>query len=251
MKVNSLAARPAGGLEDAQLHLLGPWALDRDGQRVDLPPAGQRVLALLALHGGTAHRLRLACTLWPDQTEERALSNLRSTIWRLPAEARDLVQRHGNAMGLATWVWVDLDAASSLARALLGDREPSVLPGADQRDLLHRDLLPQEDDEWLTLPREQHRQLRLHALESLAVADLQDGRAFDAVDTALAAVAAEPLRESAQYLVVRAHLEAGNRADALEHFERFRRLLATDLGVEPNGELVALVARAVRAAADL
>lgn len=224
-----------------QLRLLGPWALNHDVRRVDLFPAGQRVLTLLALHDGTAHRLWLSGTLWPDQTDERALSNLRSAIWRLPPGVRCLVQRHGNAMSLAPSVRVDLAAAGQVARSLLAD-PAAAAPALAQRQLLRQDLLPHEDDEWLVVPREQHRQLRLHALESLAADDLRHGRAFDAVDTALTAVAAEPLRESAHYLVVRAHLEAGNRAAALEHYEQFRRLLAADLGVEPSGQLVELVA---------
>lgn len=240
--MNSRASRPADTGDGAYLHILGTWALECAGAPLSLPPAGQRVLALLALHDGTAHRLQLAGTLWPEQTEERALSNLRSVIWRLPPAARLLVQRHGNSMRMAADLWIDLEAAGELARGLLNGN--GTTPSAAERDLLARDLLPQEDGGWLTVPREQHRQLRLHALESVAASDLRIGRPLDAVDTALLAVAAEPLRESAQYLVVRAHLEAGNRAAALNHYEHFRQLLADDLGVEPSGELVELVARA-------
>ena len=181
--------------------------------------------------------------LWPDQTEERALSNLRSVMWRLPETARCLIERHGHAMRVRATLTVDLEVARSLARRLLA---PARSPGPDpvDRGLLTRDLLPSEDDAWLVVPREQHRQLRLHALESLATTDLREGRPLDAVDTALAAVAAEPLRESAQHLVVRGHLLAGNRAAALEHFERFRRMLDRELGVSPSPELLALVSAA-------
>ena len=115
-------------------------------------------------------------------------------------------------------------------------------PSAVDRQLLTLDLLPNEEDEWLIVPREQHRQRRLHALEQLALDDLAHGRPLDAVDTALAAIAADPLRESAQHILVRAHLAAGNRAAALSHFERFRAMLARDLGVTPSGGLVDLVA---------
>jgi len=237
----SVADVPDSDAAAPRLHLLGQFELSRAGGRIELAPAGQRVLALLALHGGNAHRLRLAGTLWADQCEARALSNLRSAMWRLPESARDLVQRRGNTLTLSTTVWIDLDAAQELTKSLLAD--PAGLPLASfDRELLTRDLLPSEDDPWLAVPREQHRQRRLHALESLALHDLRDGRPFDAVDTALVAVASDPLRESAQLLLVRAHLEAGNRAAAVHHFEQFRDDLAEQLGVAPSRRLTELVA---------
>jgi DNA-binding SARP family transcriptional activator len=133
---------------------------------------------------------------------------------------------------------VDLDEATILARALL--EQPGDVTEPVDRELLMHDVLPGLDEEWLIVPRERHRQRRLHALEALAHRDVAEGRPLDAVDTALAAVAAEPLRESAQLLVVQAHLAAGNRAAALEQYERFRALLAAEMQLEPSPQLVAL-----------
>ena len=231
---------PDHGANYPRLHLLGRFELLETQGPIDLAPAAQRVVSLLAVLGGTAHRMRLAGTLWPDHTDERALSNLRSTMWRVPEKVRDLVQRRGNQVSLAGVAWTDYVAASDLAKALLDDDGPASQP-VDRR-LLTLDLLPNEEDEWLAVPREQHRQRRLHALEQLALDDLARGRPLDAVDTALAAIAADPLRESAQHILVRAHLAAGNRAAALAHFERFRAMLARDLGVTPSCGLADLVA---------
>lgn len=230
-----------GGVGYPQLHLLGRFELLHAGGRVDLAPAAQRVICLLAVLEGTAHRMRLAGTLWPDHTDQRALSNLRSTMWRVPEGAHDLIARRGNQVSLSGIAWIDYVAASDLAKALL-EGAAEERPSAADRQLLTLDLLPNEEDEWLIVPREQHRQRRLHALEQLALDDLAHDRPLDAVDTALAAIAADPLRESAQHILVRAHLAAGNRAAALSHFERFRAMLARDLGVTPSGGLVDLVA---------
>lgn len=227
--------------DGVRLHLLGPFELVRDREWVELSPAGQRVVTLLALQGRHAHRLRLARTLWPEQTDARALSNLRSTVWRLPEAVRDLLQRRGNLLTLSSRVRIDLDAAHAVAESLCTDA-PGLALAARERALLVRDLLPGDDDPWLVVPREQHRQRRLHALENLALRDLRDGRPLDAVDTALVALSADELRESAQYLLVRAHLEAGNRAAALQHFERFRDRLSREMGMAPGGRLLALLA---------
>jgi DNA-binding SARP family transcriptional activator len=227
-------------MEGAQLRLLGGFALIDHGMSVDVPNAGQRVLALLGVMGGSAHRSQLAGTLWPDQTERRALSNMRAAVWRLPAVGRDVIERHGSVVKLGPQIDVDLVKVTSLACDLLDHRgvNDGVRTGLE---LLCRDLLPGMDEEWLVVPRERHRQRRLHALEALAQRDLEDGRALDAVDAALAAVASEPLRESAQLMVIRAHLAAGNRAAALDQYHQFKRLLATELCVEPSRELTELV----------
>ena len=241
--MNSTETAPRTRDSIPALRVLGGFSFHLGDARLDVPPAGQRVLALLAVLGGAATRSRLAGTLWPDHPERRALSNLRAAVWRLPTQARDLVERQGASMRLAPSVWVDLREAEEVARRLLNGHG-EVLPETRQWELLIDDLLPSADEAWAVVPREQHRQHRLHALETLARQQLACGRALDAVDTALTAVAAEPLRESAQMLVVRGHLAAGNRAAALQHFENFREALDHEMGVSPSPELIELLRRA-------
>jgi len=241
-----IRAHPGAGAsidQGVRVGLLGPFALEIAGRSVDTPRAGQRVIALLVLLGGRAHRSRIAGELWPEQREERALSNLRSAVWRLPEAAQDLVVRHGTSLEFSEPLTVDIDEAIALARRLLHDGS-ATRPTAGDRELLMADLLPDVDEGWLVVPREQHRQRRLHALEALASQDLAHGQPLDAVDTALAAVSAEPLRESAQSLLIRAHLAAGNRAAARDQFRRFRQLLASDLGVAPSAALTGLITTA-------
>lgn len=223
-----------------RLQLLGSFSLFVDGRRIEVASAGQRLFALLGLHGGRAHRSQMAGQLWPDQYESRALSNLRSAMWRMPQTAQDLIVRSGAFLTLRDSVAVDLDEAAAAARQLLATPQRLESAALD-REVLMMDVLPGFDEEWLIVPREQHRQRRLHALEILVRNDLDHDRPLDAVDGALAAVAAEPLRESAQLLLVRAHLAAGNRAAARDQYRRFRDLLASELDVSPSAELTNLM----------
>jgi DNA-binding SARP family transcriptional activator len=55
-------------------------------------------------------------------------------------------------------------------------------------------------------------------------------------------VGADPLRESAQRVLVEAHLAEGNRSEALRLYAEHRDLVRRELGVEPSPELTALVA---------
>jgi DNA-binding SARP family transcriptional activator len=89
--------------------------------------------------------------------------------------------------------------------------------------------------------RERLRQLRLHALEALAVRAARERRFAVAVDAALEAVAVEPLRESSRRVLLEIHLAEGNVIEALRHFESFRDLLQAELGVRPSQRLTMLI----------
>ena len=219
-----------------KLQLLGNFAVLVAGSAVAVPPAGQRVLARLALGGGTATRSAVAGTLWPDHTQARAQANLRGAVWRMPAAVRRRLVLGPSTVALGDGWDVDVADAERLARGL---------PAPEQETCAERfrhDLLPDWDEPWLLVERERYRQLRLHALEDLAEAELASDCPLGAVDRALLAVTAEPLRESAQALLLRGHLAAGNRAAARAGYDAFRALLAAELGVAPSAELSALVA---------
>jgi DNA-binding SARP family transcriptional activator len=239
-------APAAPAVEDAavlDVVLLGGFELRLDGAPVPLVPSAERLLALLALHGRPVSRMYVAGTLWPDSAEARSLGNLRSALWRVPAPVREAVRSHGDRLWLAPSVAVDVRAVDAIARRLL---EP--LPAADRasaaddlRTLLCPDLLPDWYEEWVLAEREHLRDQRLSALEALAATALAEGDLDLARPAAQAVVHAEPLRESAQRLLLRAHLAAGNLADVVRLYRGYRRLLHDELGVAPSPHIDALV----------
>ena len=89
--------------------------------------------------------------------------------------------------------------------------------------------------------RERIRQLRLHALETLGQRLIDQGRPAQAIEVGLAAVAADPLRESAHRVIVSAHLAEGNRSEALRQYRTFERLLDEQLGVGPSDRMLTLI----------
>jgi len=96
------------------------------------------------------------------------------------------------------------------------------------------DLLPDWYDDWLQDEREGLRQTQLHALESLARRLSESGSHADAVQAALAAIRLEPLRESAHRTLIQVHIPEGNMSEAWRQFQRCRRMLREELGVEPS-----------------
>jgi DNA-binding SARP family transcriptional activator len=237
------------------LQLLGQFNLRVAGQHVSVAATGQRLLAGIALSGGVAQRARLAGTLWPENRDTRAYANLRGTLSRLPRVLRSEVVTTPTTLSFTDAWRVDVDSATTAARELRdrvapaartrpgdqGDNGGSGDPSACDCLLFAHDLLPDWCEDWLLVQRERHRQLRLHALEDLARMQLDCGDVLTAVDTALQAVTADELRESSQYLLLEAHLAAGNRAAAARQFIRFCEVLREELGVDPSPRTLALV----------
>jgi DNA-binding SARP family transcriptional activator len=225
------------------VNVLGRFQLSHDDRAITVPEGSQRLLAFLALHGRSMQRQAVAGTLWPEASETHASSSLRSSLARLGADARASVSATVRDLGLSDDVAVDLRDARALAHRLLSDTEafPSV-DLAPAIPLLSSELLPGCYDEWALVEAEDWRQLRLHALEALTDRLTARGRFGTATVAALAAIRAEPLRESPRAALIRVHRAEGNPTEALREFSRYRELLMLELGVEPTERLRALVA---------
>ncbi len=226
----------------------GPAAKDLVGA-VDLPAYAQRLLVFLALRPDSGDRALVAGSLWLDTDEPRAAANLRTALWKVRQVDPELVVGDSRTIRLGPAVSVDLDDAVAEAR-----REVDGGPGAGPAGLaglagapaptwerFRAEVLPQWYDDWVIVERERYRQLRLHALEALALRLCGQSRYAEAVDAAQAAVAAEPLRETAQRTLIRVHLAEGNRSEAARQLDRYRDELRAELGAEPSDSVLALV----------
>ena len=101
------------------------------------------------------------------------------------------------------------------------------------------DLLPGFYDDWVLMERERIRQRILHALEALSENLTAAGRFADAIEAAMLATSAEPLRESAQRTLIRAHVAEGNLTEACRSYRAYHELMHRELGVTPSGDFAA------------
>jgi DNA-binding SARP family transcriptional activator len=220
--------------------MLGGFDLRSSGRRIVLPPSAERVLAYLAIHRGAATRTNVAGTLWIDVPEERAMANLRSALWRLRRPGVDIVETAGEHLALRDDVEVDyLELAFAASRWLDGSAHAD--PAQLERLAQSRDLLGDWYDDWVLLEREHFRQLRLQALERQAMELAADGQFGRAIETALAAVASEPLRESAHRALISVHLAQGNRGEAIRQYCIYRELMADELDLPPSRQMSDLI----------
>jgi DNA-binding SARP family transcriptional activator len=222
---------------NASLALLDGFELRVDGRFVTVPAHVQRLLAFLAIRRKPQHRTSLAGALWLDTAEDHASRNLRTALWRAGKVSKALVETNGAYVAIKPEVRVDLADAIDHAESVLA----GSLVAESVRDLAG-DLLPDWSEDWVLIERERVRQLRMHALEALCAQLTSLGRFGHAVEAGLAAVAVEPLRESAHRVLIAAYLAEGNLCEAVRHLEEFRALLDESLGVAPSPGLVALVA---------
>ncbi|TNH31473.1 transcriptional regulator [Micromonospora orduensis] len=219
------------------LHLLGGFRLLRDSVPVVVPRGLQRVIALIGLRPG-ATRSQLAGLLWPDVSEERALSSLRTALWRLRQDPCCPMAVAGDTVRLGPAVRLDVDELVGTAARVRDGDDPCTLRALAAG---RHDLLPGWYDDWVLLDRERLRQLRLHMLEEVAGQHLTAGRHGEALEAALEAMAAEPLRETPHRLVVRIHFAEGNAFEAVHAFYVYRDLLRRELRLEPSPAMSALL----------
>jgi DNA-binding SARP family transcriptional activator/predicted ATPase len=234
------------------VRLLGPFEVTLDGK----PVAGFRsdkVRALLAYlcvePAGHHRREKLAGLLWPDLPEgsartnlRHALANLRQVIGDQEAEAPLLsVTPQTIQIDAASEVWTDVTAVARLLKsAHLQQLEQAV--ALYRGDLLEGFSLPDSSlfEEWALLHRERLHRLLVDTLHNLAEAYEQRGDYERALRHAWRQVELEPWREAAHRQVMRLLALSNQRLAALAQFETCRRLLADEMGVEPEPETAAL-----------
>lgn len=137
-----------------------------------------------------------------------------------------------------TNVEVDLNQVVDWCHTSLRDGSHGRVPPEG----IAREVLAGWADSWLVMPREEIQVLKLHALEAAASRFLMAGRYGDACHLAGIAIRLDPLRESANRLLIEVYIREGNPVDAVRHYRLFAKRLHDELGVTPNPGTTALIA---------
>lgn len=225
---------PVASAAWAGVQLIDGFRLWVNGGVVHTAPSTQRLLAHLALHEEPVTRAAAAALLWPDTTRRRAASCLRSTLWRLVKPPHPVVDMVEDALRIAPGIPVDVVVVRRMADGADVCTEPPVA-------LLAAELLPGWSEPWLEVERDWFGQVRLRVLEMLSERYRNRGEHLQAYHAAMAAVHADPLRESAHRQLVQLHLREGNPAAAMRQFTSYRLRLRKELGLVPSAEIRRLV----------
>ena len=239
-----------------KVFLAGRVGLEADGIVVDegrFPGRQSRLLFayLVAEQGRAVPRDELAEAVWhdsPPTTWDKALTGVVSRLRGLLTDdlgldgASILTGAFGcYRLELPEGSWVDVlvaaDAARDAEEALAaGGLDTAKAAAALAESLTRQPFLPGEEGEWVEGKRHELTDVRGRALTALADASLLSGDSRDAAKWAEQAIALAPFRETGYVRLMEAHRLAGNRAEALQVYERCRRLLAEELGAYPSPE---------------
>ncbi len=236
-----------------EFRLLGPLEVVDEGEPIDLGPRKQRaLLCLLLLHANRVVTTnRILEELWGDDAgdKERALWTVISRLRSALEPDRDghgessvlLTRDHGYLLQLDPSS-IDLnrfEADLQEARQLLQSDPGAVTAHVDEM-LSHWRGQPCgefHDEEFARLEVPRIEELRLEALEIRADAELRQGRGREQIGTLETLAAQNPYRERFVALLMRSLYQSGRAADALRAFDRQRRTMGEDLGIEPSPEL--------------
>ena len=222
---------------------------------------GRIVFAYLTVqHGRSVPRDELAELLWGEDlpaTWEKAFRVLATKLRALLEECGiDGASTLRSAFGcyqltLPVDAWIDLDAAATAlerGEAALAAREHAEArtQASTAAGLARRVFLPGEDGRWVEDQRRDLRDVLVRALECLRDAALAEGEFGNAVRQAAEITELEPFRETSYRALMQAHVAAGNPAEALRVYERYRRFLADELGAYPSRESKAVYLEILR-----
>jgi DNA-binding SARP family transcriptional activator/tetratricopeptide (TPR) repeat protein len=229
--------------------LLGPLSARHSDAEIVVPPRLRALLAALLLRAGRLVSVaELVESVWDNNVTPGAQVTLRSYVKRLrqvlgPVAGARVVTRGAGYLIEVNEDELDLLRFGSLFRA--GD---AALRGAQwQRasDLLIEALglwrgaaladVPSEALKRSEVPRLE--ELRLQSLEWRIEADIHLGRSGTLVPELQSLVMEHPLRERFHAQLLLALVHCGRRAEALDAYQRARRLLVEELAIEPGPEL--------------
>ncbi|MFF8788571.1 BTAD domain-containing putative transcriptional regulator [Streptomyces sp. NPDC015125] len=237
-------------MDEIVLRLLGPVELVHEGRSLDLGGPRQRVvLAMLGLNiNRTASTEQLIDAVWGDSPPTTARGQIQVAISTLRKQFAQAGRPHAIKTRAPGYVLeMDTGSVDSLEfdRLVAGAREDTRADRiAEAAATLHKALELWRGpalDGVLNDPV-QHaathlNDTRLSVLEERVRLDLMLARHDEVCAELTALIGQHPLRERLYELLVLALYRSGRQAEALEAFQRARKALAEELGIEPGQEL--------------
>lgn len=225
------------------IQLFGSPVLIYHGRAVNFhaPPRTMPLLAYLLLQRAQPlDRQQVAFTLWPDDAESDARTNLRRHLHHLQ-------QALPPAPPDYPWLLVNPRTVqwNPAAEYQLDVAEFERLTGAPQTlaqaiPLYTGDLLETIYDDWIFFERERLSNLYFTGLGQL-IYDCRTRRDYSAaIHYAGLVLARDPFREDTVRQLLALRYESGDRAGALAEYERFSKQLKQEMGVLPMPETQAL-----------
>lgn len=232
--------------------LLGPVTIEIDGTPVVIASKKARaLLGYLVQRGGTdVARSTITGLLWGERGEEQARASLRQTLSELRSALAKSKQYPIKASNESiTWIsgaaWIDVKELESAAQVDDDEalREAALLIRGEFMEGVSVDEAAFEH--WLAGERERLRQLASTVHSHLMDRAERSGDIEEALKHGLKLISLDPLQEQVHRALMRLYAAQGRNDAALAQYERCKRELSSQLGVQPEPE-TEILARSIR-----
>ena len=250
------SAAPAVVAPELRIMALGPMRVRRAEQVLNTWPfAKVKELLFYLIAQPPRTKAQLGLALWPDASPAQLRNSLSTTLYHLR-----------RVLGQADWIvfeddhyrfnreragWIDVDEfeANLVQAARISSSAPeraiALLQAAValyQGDFVE-DLL---DGDWFLLRREELRRKYLEALLSLGGLHFARQEYAHAAEVYRRAIDKDEVLEAAHRELMRCYARAGERGQALRHYQTLTRILHDELGSPPAADSIALYERLKR-----
>lgn len=234
-----------------EIKALGRLSIRWRGEEItQLKPLAKELLCFLADRQPVERDVILE-TFWPHYSQGRQSSNLYTTVYSLRRVlGKESIVQAGTAYSLSSDLNLDFDVARFERAAEVAEG----LPPGDPRKLFALTaalncygghLLPESGSEWVV---ERRRALEMRYLDLLA-SHADEAMVRDQPQRALAtlrqALEIDPLRDDTNLRFLETLGRLGRRSEAVAHYQRYVRLLAEELGLDPPEEIRELYLRLI------
>lgn len=218
---------------------------------------GRLTFTVLAWERRQIARDQLADILWPhrlpdswDTALNAIVSKLRKTLSAGSVEGVLDCSTGVYELRLPPGSWIDVQVAINaldLAEGALrtADFGTALSEATVSSAILGRPLLSGETLPWVETRRRELADLYVRTLDCLCQVWLAKGDCHLAARAGRRMVNLAPYRESAYGALMKCHLAAGNRAEALKVYSDLERLLEEELGLSPSPDLERLYVEAL------
>lgn len=190
--------------------------------------------------------------LWPDYLEEQANRDFKVALNALnralePNRPNNtptfFIQRHANsyAFNLASSYILDVEIFEQNVMHGLNEENDTLAYSYLQKGLsvYKGDFLPEQlSDDWTIEERERLKLLFQRGAEKMARIELERQNYSSALSWGERIIALDPTWEEAYRIMMLASIEEGNRSLAIKLFQKCKKILREEIGVDPMPELV-------------
>jgi DNA-binding SARP family transcriptional activator/predicted ATPase/CheY-like chemotaxis protein len=240
------------------IYTLGNLQLKHHGETVTGLVSNKTAVLLLYLawHPYPHPREILADLFWHDTEAQQAMTNLRNALASLQKHLPEYLDVTRQTIGInrESAIWIDAQAFNQTIKAFKSANQERPKPSHKMIEnleqavhlyngdfLLGLNLRNSVDVEnWMLAEQRHLKAVYVESLRHISAHYLHLGNDERAITLAKEIIAADPLWEPGQQLLMRALASSGRRHEAIQHYKLFAQLLAEELDVDPDEETTAL-----------